>query len=108
MSTSLRLMLLGCALHAAAVAERAGGADATIYVASRTGAVSALNANGAVSGDHHYSRVRAGIRCQRNIIMRAVLEQGVVARWFQDALASIFPLVGLIVAFVGFFKPDQR
>lgn len=40
------------------------------------------------------------------LIMRAVLENGVVARWFQDALASIFPLAGLIVTFVGFFKRD--
>lgn len=43
-----------------------------------------------------------------NLIMRPLLENGPVARWFQDALASIFPLVGLIVAFVGFFKRDQR
>ena len=42
-----------------------------------------------------------------NLIMRAVLENGVIARWFQDALASIFPLAGLVVAFVGFFKRDQ-
>jgi hypothetical protein len=43
-----------------------------------------------------------------NLIMRAVLENGVIARWFQDSLASIFPLAGLVVAFVGFFKRDQR
>ena len=43
-----------------------------------------------------------------NLIMRPIIENGVVARWFPDALASIFPLAGLIVAFVGFFKRDQR
>ncbi|MGH2500901.1 MAG: hypothetical protein ACRDID_00140, partial [Ktedonobacterales bacterium] len=40
------------------------------------------------------------------LIMRAILENGTVARWFQDALASIFPLAGLIVTLVGFFTRD--
>lgn len=60
MSTSLRLMrlalpLLLLPLLAACSAPRAAGPDATIYVASKTGAVSALDAaNGAVLWRYHY------------------------------------------------------
>ena len=45
-----------------------------------------------------------------NLILRAILQNGVVrvGPQFQDALGSIFPLAGLIVAFIGFFKRDQR
>ncbi|HEX8731466.1 MAG TPA: hypothetical protein VF725_05340 [Ktedonobacterales bacterium] len=42
-----------------------------------------------------------------NLIMRPIIDNSIAIRWFPDALASIFPLAGLIVAFVGFFKRDQ-